>query len=997
MPEETVRRRAFSRFFTDAATPVDLHDDRLIVLDDLSKVLLVEHGAVDVFAVHLEEHRPHGRWTFLCRANAGTLLHGSPRGPRHALACRPVPRSYVSTLPLSRLAALSAGSAGSPASAGATAAGEAVRALSAPQYALAVQQLVTGLDSGIAALAQALRDNLPPREFVPLLPRGQTDVTLGETARSIDDVLWVTVDAGIVRMPDGITGRLTAGERMCVTERDWLVAEESARLTAGTTLDLLTSGRLWPQLIAHATRFLYTVDRRIERRDAAEREDLTRRVAAADRVVGNVTRSFDAVARDAEARVRIADVIGDPAPLAAVRLVASRMRTPVRPPVTPDGPGRSIDPVHRIALNSGMRTRTVRLEDGWWRRDLGPMVGRRTVDKRPVALLPEAGGYVAALATDRDEVAPVTRESARLLENKADVLYAPLPGNVRSARALLRFGQRGNRRDLRQLAVTGLLVAALGLLSPVMTGTILGTFVARAQKHLIIEGAMVVIGAGFVAAALSVVMNIAALRLEGRSTATLQSAVWIRLLSLPVSFFSRFSTGELGTAALGINAVQETLSSVTTTATLGLLTGSANLVLVFFYSVPLALIATGLVAAGAAVCVIAGYFEVRWQRELYTVEQRLSSTVFQLLTGLPKLRVAAAEDRAFGVWAADFTRSRTLATSARRVQNVITTFNAGFPLLCTVVIFGVVAGPLHGQLPIATFLSFFTAFSLLLAATLQFTGVAITTMNVVPMLERLGPILEAEQESAAQRADPGELSGQITFSHVSFRYGEDGPLALRDVTFSVRPGEFLAIVGPTGCGKSTMLRLLLGFETPTSGAVLYDGQDLTELDVTLVRRQCGVVLQNGALLAGSIKDNIIGGASYTLDDAWAAARMAGIDEEIAALPMGMHTGVSEGTSTLSGGQRQRIMIARALVSRPRMVFFDEATSALDNPTQQVIAESTRNLNATRIVIAHRLSTVADADRILVLDRGSIVQEGTYQQLIADSAGLFARLASRQTY
>jgi ABC-type bacteriocin/lantibiotic exporter with double-glycine peptidase domain len=232
---------------------------------------------------------------------------------------------------------------------------------------------------------------------------------------------------------------------------------------------------------------------------------------------------------------------------------------------------------------------------------------------------------------------------------------------------------------------------------------------------------------------------------------------------------------------------------------------------------------------------------------------------------------------------------------------------------------------------------------------------------------------------------------------VSFRYGEDGPLVLEDVTFSARPGEFLAIVGPTGCGKSTILRLLLGFEQPASGSVLYDGQDLTELDITLVRRQCGVVLQSGALLAGSIKDNIVGSASYTLDDAWAAARMAGMDEEITAMPMGMQTVVSEGTSTLSGGQRQRIMIARALVSRPRMVFFDEATSALDNPTQLVVAESTRNLNATRVVIAHRLSAVADADRILVLDRGRIVQEGTYERLMADREGLFARLASRQTY
>jgi NHLM bacteriocin system ABC transporter ATP-binding protein len=990
MGDETVRLRAFSRFFTDAATAVDLHDDRLIVLDNLGRVLLVEHGAVDVFAVHLENHRPDGRWTFLCRVNAGTLLHGSPRGPRHALACRPVPRSYVSTLPLSRLAALSA------ASAGGTPAGEAVRALSAPQYALTVQQLVTGLDGGITALAQALRDSLPPRQFIPLAPRGQTDVAPGETARSIDDVLWVRVDRGVVRMPDGITGRLTAGERLCLTERDWLVAEEPSRLTASTTLDLLANGQLWRQLIIHAARFLYTVDRRIERRDAAERHDLTRRVGVADRVLGGVVRSFDAVARDSEARVRIADVISDPPPLAAVRLVASRLATPVRPPVTPDGPGRSIDPVQRVALNSGMRTRTVRLEEGWWRQDLGPMVGRRAADKQPVALLPDHGGYVAALATGGD-VVPVTRDVSRLLENKADVLYAPLPGQVHGARTLLRFGQRGNGRDVGRLVLVGLLVAALGLLSPVMTGTILGTFVARAQQRLIVEGALLVIAAGFVAAVLSVVMNIAALRLEGRSTATLQAAVWIRLLSLPVSFFSRYSTGELGTAALGVNAVQETLSSVTTTATLGLLTGSANLILVFFYSIPLALIATGLVAAGAAVCVVAGFFEVRWQRRLYAVEQRLSSVVFQLLTGLPKLRVAAAEDRAFRVWAADFTHSRTLATSARRIQNIITTFNAGFPLLCTVVIFGVVAGPMHSQLPIATFLSFFTAFNLLLAATLQFTGVAITTMNVVPMLERLDPILAAEQESTEQKADPGELSGQIALSHVSFRYGDDGPLVLQDVTFSARPGEFLAIVGPTGCGKSTILRLLLGFQAPTSGAVLYDGQDLAELDVTLVRRQCGVVLQNGALLAGTIKDSIVGSASYTMDDAWAAARMAGIDEEIAAMPMGMHTAVSEGTSTLSGGQRQRIMIARALVSRPRMVFFDEATSALDNPTQLVVAESTRHLNATRIVIAHRLSTVVDADRILVLDRGRVVQDGTYEQLIGDSAGLFARLASRQVY
>jgi ABC-type bacteriocin/lantibiotic exporter with double-glycine peptidase domain len=268
-------------------------------------------------------------------------------------------------------------------------------------------------------------------------------------------------------------------------------------------------------------------------------------------------------------------------------------------------------------------------------------------------------------------------------------------------------------------------------------------------------------------------------------------------------------------------------------------------------------------------------------------------------------------------------------------------------------------------------------------------------MSVVPMLEKLNPILAADPEEHAGKADPGELSGKIAFSRVSFRYGEDGPLVLSDVDLSVEPGEFVAIVGPTGSGKSTILRLLLGFESPASGTVLYDGQDLSELDIGAVRRQCGVVLQHGALLAGDIKANIVGSTNHTLDDAWDAARMAGIAGDIAAMPMGMHTVLSEGTNTLSGGQRQRVMIARALVSRPRIVLFDEATSALDNPTQKVVAESTRQLNATRIVIAHRLSTITDADKIIVMDGGRIVQQGQYDQLMADADGLFARLARRQ--
>jgi NHLM bacteriocin system ABC transporter ATP-binding protein len=979
---------AFGSFFTDVALPVELPENRLIVLDNVRRVLLVTHGHVDLFAVYLEDGQPSGRWNPLCRVGEGAALFCAPGGPRHRIVGRVVAGATLSYLPVKRLIGLSARQAVADGPAGRT-----VRDLTAAEFDLAAEEIIRGAEAGIVALAGALRIELPPRTFVPLAVGDVTAVETSSTLRSIDGVQWVHVNAGVVRA-EGIAGRLTTGADVCLTERDWLATEGPATLAARRSADLLADGSLWRQLIIRSTRLIYTVDRRVEQRDKVEREALQARARSNAETLGDTARSFDVLLRDTQARVRLADVTADPPALAAMRLVASQLGFIIRAPASQDSSGRQMTAVQRIALANGVRTREIRLEDGWWKRDLGPMIGQHRDGGGVSALLPGGGYYVAAYP-EENRVVRLDKKVAADFGDRAVVLYRPLPDAVREAGALLRFGLRGARGDLWRIAFTGLLVAVIGLLVPIMTGKILGGFVPLAQRGLIVDGSILVIASGFVTAMLSMVQNIAALRLEGRSVSMLQAAVWSRVLSLPVTFFAGYSTGELGTTALGVNAVQETLSSVTTTAAFGLLTGSANLILVFFYNFRLALIAVGLVGLCATACLLAGYREVRWQRRLYDQERALSSRVFQLLTGLPKLRVAAAEDRAFAQWSSAFTRGRGMAASARRVQNAITTVNAGFPLVCSAIIFFLVAGPLRGSLSIATFLSFTTAFSLLIAATLQFTGIAITALGVFPMFERLTPILRAEPETTSDGADPGELSGQIGFSHVSFRYGEDSPLVLDDVTFSVEPGEFVAIVGPTGCGKSTMLRLLLGFEAPLSGSVLYDGQGLAQLESAAVRRQCGVVLQNGALLAGDIKSNIIGSTSHTVDDAWAAARMAGIESEIAAMPMGMHTVMSEGTTTLSGGQRQRIMISRALVSRPRIILLDEATSALDNPTQQVVSESMRQLNATRIIIAHRLSSVADADRIIVLDHGKVIQQGTFQHLLADRTGMFATLASQQ--
>ncbi|HYF73576.1 MAG TPA: ATP-binding cassette domain-containing protein, partial [Nocardioides sp.] len=335
---------------------------------------------------------------------------------------------------------------------------------------------------------------------------------------------------------------------------------------------------------------------------------------------------------------------------------------------------------------------------------------------------------------------------------------------------------------------------------------------------------------------------------------------------------------------------------------------------------------------------------------------------------------------------------RDLMYSARRIQNRFSGFASSFALLSYAVVF-VVAGAVE-EPSSTTFFVFSVAYAQAMAALLVVVVTSVNAVPVVPLLEGLKPILEAVPEVSGALADPGELSGRVEVSGVTFSYLPDGAPVLDDVSLSVEPGEFVAIVGPSGSGKSTLVRLMLGFESPDSGAVLYDQQELAGLDVSAVRRQCGVVLQDSQLFAGDILSNIVGSGVYTSDDAWAAIEMVGLDEEVAAMPMGMFTVLSDGAGTLSGGQRQRIALARALVSRPRIVFLDEATSALDNLTQAQVMNSMRRMQATRIVVAHRLSTIRHADRIVVMQAGRVVETGTYDELIA-ADGVFKQLAERQ--
>ncbi|MEU7134265.1 NHLP bacteriocin export ABC transporter permease/ATPase subunit [Streptomyces sp. NPDC046261] len=917
-------------------TEVDCTGLRSLSLEGPLVLWLVVDGELDLFAVDADRA---GHWHFLGRLEPGTLLLGPAEGPEHTLLGRPLQGCRLRRIELRELYRPEYGAHG----------GQwyesADGALSPLEHAFAL-----GVGRGLRVLYQA-----------PLESRTTTG-----RAGADDDILWMHITPGHVQYGAAYEG-----------------------YTAGT---LLVDGAMWQGMVDQQYRLLYALDRWIEQLERAHEDRAAAGIEAGEAARTQADQALLA-SIDRSGR-RSGRGASDDATFAVCRLVADEARIALSDPGEAGAGAERLDPVERVALASRVRTRTVRLGGRWWREDSGPLVGRRASDEAPVALLWRRGGYEA--------VDPATGERERVgkanearFAPQAVMFYRPLPDGKLSPLRLLRFSVRGTRAEMRGLALGALVAIGLGALVPIATGRVLGSYVPAAENGLIVQTCLALIATSVVSAAFMLLQNLSLLRMEGRIEATLQPAVWDRLLRLPTTFFAGRSTGELAGAAMGISAIRRVLSGIGSVSVQAGTVGTMNLVLLLVYSVPLAMAAVAMLLAVAAVFLGLGLWQLRYQRQLIRLGNQLNNQAFQTLRGLPKLRVAAAESFAYAAWAREFARTRELQQRIGRVKNVITVLNAVYLPLCTLVMFMLLAGPARGSMSAGEFLTFSTAVTMLLSSVTQLTGALLSAAAVQPMFEQVRPILRATPEVRGSSTRPGELSGGIEVRRLSYRYAADGPLVLDDVSFQVRPGEFVAIVGASGCGKSTLLRLLIGFDKPASGSVLYDGQDLAALDQAAVRRQCGVVLQNAQPFSGSILDCICGAEAYSLEEAWEAAAMAGLAEDIKAMPMGMHTVLSDGGGTVSGGQRQRLMIAQALIRKPRVLFLDEATSALDNEAQRVVIESTRALRATRVVIAHRLSTVMDADRVVVMSEGRVVQQGTPAHLLADAGGLFHELVRRQ--
>ncbi|MGW2382291.1 NHLP bacteriocin export ABC transporter permease/ATPase subunit [Streptomyces sp. NPDC001658] len=917
-------------------TRIDCAGFNRLDLEGPQVLWLVASGAVDLFAVDAEQQ---GHWHHLGRLEPGALLLGPVAGPQHTLVARPLRDCVVHRIGLRELyepahtQTWSYDAYGNP---------QYVPPTTSPlEYALAL-----GVGRSLSILFQA-----------PMATERAAEVT-------DEDVFWMQVPPGSVQYGS-------------------LYGQEAAA-------DLLMDPAVWQSMVDQQYRLLTTLDRWIEQVERTHETRTAAGIKAGEAVRAQADQTLLASIGKSKRRTTAADA---DASYAACKLVARAAGIPLAEPAQSGTESDRLDPIERIALASRVRVRAVRLDGRWWRDNVGPLVGHRALSGAPVALLWRRGGYVAVHpATGRET--PIEKDNAEEFEPRAVMFYRPLPDRGLSPLGLLRFSMRGTTGDMANLLISMLVTVAIGALVPIATGKVLGEFVPKAQTELIVQVCLAVIVSSVVAAVFMLMQNLTMLRLEGRIEATLQPAVWDRLLRLPTKFFTEHSTGELASQAMGISSIRRMMAGIAPTVAQSVTVGAMNLGLLFWFSASMAAAAIGMLVVIAALFLGLGLWQVRWQRRLVVLGNKLNNQAFQTLRGLPKLRVAAAENYAYAAWASEFARSRELQQKVGRIKNLTAVAGAVYLPLCTLLMFMLLAGPAKGTMSAAAFLTFNTSVTMLLTSVTSLTGAFVSVVAALPLFEEIKPVLDATPEVRTASTRPGPLTGAMEARRLSFRYSDDGPLVLDDVSFEIRPGEFVAIVGPSGCGKSTLLRLLIGFDRPVSGSVLYDGQDLAALDQSAVRRQCGVVLQHAQPFTGSILDVICGTEPYTPEEAMAAAAMAGLAEDIQRMPMGLHTIVS-GSGAISGGQRQRLMIAQALIRRPRILFFDEATSALDNETQRTVIESTKALNATRIVIAHRLSTVLDADRVIVMENGKVAQQGPPAQLLADTGGRLHELVRRQ--
>ena len=949
-----------------------------VELDDPQSVWFIDRGAVNLFLVESRDGVEQAAPQHLLRRESGRLLPGVAPDERDkdenttlGLIAKGLPGTLLKRLPASMLSEVH------PA------------------------ELAEQTDTWLTAITDTLS------RFASRLPRptalaepGLTR-TLGPCTLSVRrGVVWVSEPprgAGrpARRSPPGRRCPCTGPREavMPLTRTSWLTLFDETTLAGESTETLARRGRLLPALASfHAVAFtLERLNRRLAVVDDAnlERARTTSRRTAEKAARQRLFNVYDLpIDRDAKIEdTALADALD-----AIGRHEGIDFEIPAR-----SGPSDAPIGLVDILDASGVRARRVRFkeEGAWWRGDSNALLAFRAEDGRPVALLPGRFGRYR-------EMDPVSKRSVRMTADRAGALgdeawmfYRPLPpGDVKPA-DLLGIALHGSAGDLARLVVAGLPGGLIRLLPALALGFVANQATGGGSAGAIYAAAAAVAAFGVLGALLHLLQDTAMMRLEGRSASRVEAAVWDRLMRLPPSVLHRHPAGDLAMSGMTFQNLRDGLQDVTANGLLSIVFLLPVFGLIFFYDAALGTIALAFSLASLLVAVVLGLRQIAPYGRMIGAARRVAGRLFQIVGGISKLRVENAEGSAFAIWARDYREQKRAELELDALEGHSRAFGAALPFLAGGVLLFAVVTVGERTVPVGDFLVVYTVFIAFQSAVARLGESFGTVAAMLPAFDQMRPLLAAIPETEIGGEPVEFLGGDVLFDRVSFRYDPDGPLILDDVTIRARPGEFIAIAGESGAGKSTLFRLALGIDRPTAGAVYYDGRDLRHLNLKQVRRRIGAVPQSVGLHPLDLWDNVVSHHDkVTIDEVWAAVRTAELESEIKSMPMGMLTMVGNGGTVLSGGESQRVTIARSVVGRPRIMLLDEATNWLDNESQAKVMRNLTALTSTRVVIAHRLSTLERADRIYVLQAGRVVQSGSFDELM-EVDGVFSELVKRQ--
>ena len=665
----------------------------------------------------------------------------------------------------------------------------------------------------------------------------------------------------------------------------------------------------------------------------------------------------------------------------------------VKPREVPDSIKGLNDRLEYLLRPHGIMRRNINLEKGWYKDSIGAILGTRKDDGSIVAFIPKGfSGYVYFDALTGKWVR-LSKKNETLFEDEGICFYKPFPLTKLTVRTLMRYILNTlSTADFVLVILATLAVSLIGLLSPRLNNLLMGTIVESESMRLLFGITIFMVCVTVSSLLIRAVKTLIMTRINTKMDLSVQAATMMRVLSLPADFFKQYSAGELSSRAQYIQSLCSMLVSTVLNTGLTSVFSLIYISQIFKYAPALVIPALLIILATILFSLITTFYQMKYSKKQMEIAAEESGMSYALITGVQKIKLSGAEKRAYARWSKLYAKQVELAYNPPMFLRANAAFSSIISLTGVLIMYFMAV---QSGVSVADYYAFNTAYGMVSGAFMSLAGIATTIARFKPILDMAKPIMDAVPEVSEGKLVIERISGGIELNNVFFRYSENMPLVINNLSLKIRSGQYVAIVGATGCGKSTLMRIMLGFEKPQKGAVYYDGKDLNSIDLKSLRRKIGVVMQNGKLFQGDIFSNItISAPQLSMDEAWEAAEMAGIAEDIRRMPMGMHTIISEGSGGISGGQRQRLMIARAIAPKPKILMFDEATSALDNLTQKIVSDSLDKLKCTRIVIAHRLSTIRHCDRIIYLEKGQIVEDGTYDELIAKN-GKFAELVERQ--